>query len=85
MLMKNFFTKLFSIIFFIDFQNREPPLLVYDLKYKNKVITVYTSICVDINTKNFKGIIFQFVEFNKFLINDYQEIEYINDKFIILE
>ena len=68
-----------------DFQRRQNPQLVYDLKYENKILNVHASLSVDAYAMNFKGIIFQFAEVSKFLINDYQEIEYIFDKFIILE
>lgn len=68
-----------------DFQRRQNPQLVYDLRYENKVIKVHASISVDAYTMNFRGIIFQFAEVSKFLINDYQEIDYFFDKFIIYE
>ena len=55
------------------------------MKYENKILNVHASLSVDAYAMNFKGIIFQFAEVSKFLINDYQEIEYIFDKFIILE
>ena len=83
---EEFFLQNSLILFSIkDFQRRQNPQLVYDLKYENKVINVHASLSVDKYTMNFKGIIFQFAEVSKFLINDYQEIEYIFDKFIILD
>ena len=81
-----FLSTTFLILFCIkDYQRRQNPQLVYDVKYENKILNVHASLSVDAYAMNFKGIIFQFAEASKFLINDYQEIEYIFDKFIILE
>ena len=83
---ETFFLQNFLILFCIkDYQRRQNPQLVYDVKYENKILNVHASLSVDAYAMNFKGIIFQFAEVSKFLINDYQEIEYIFDKFIILE
>ncbi len=73
------------LVCFLNAQSRQNPCIAYDAKYENQILTIFHSVCADSFTTNFKGIIFYSVEISKFVLNDLKDIEYLGDKWIIID